>query len=691
MPKTIFRMSLIFISLIIINSFISLEAYGATQKAVIIGIDQYANLPKLQYSTSDAQELSQVLSQNGYECKTLINADATKENITDTFIQLEQLTSQDSELDILLVYFSGRGTRIPDDIQADETVDSLDECILPCDAEANNPRSYIRDDAVALWLTSIKAKQTVVILDCGFWGDDSIPSIKGIGKMPESKSLDGFDIADGLPSDTIILSAGLPDARIDDGVFTGKFMEAFTSEEADKNNDRVISLIEAYQYSLKQLQEQKPQLYDPKNIDVPLASLPQLSKLTVNSEPDGADIQVFSGSTQIYPSDPLKTPAIIPLRLGSYAVKIQKSGFFIPKAQEITISQYNNAYSVEPFKLKPIRIIGQVKINNKSGAPVSLDENFVLLVKQSDSEVYSEALSADYKFMFSLESNQWLQTGVEYEVIIIGKSVLNFNPVRFVYSGYNDMNTELTVTLDDIPPILSQNGIEIQPVILVVGDELTGTIKAQDDGLGLADSVDIQLISSDKKAFSVPASQITYQPPKTYKFHHVLQEDQAGKWNLDGITLRDKANNENYIPGDQMKISFTVFTNRFELGKYYFDSGNYVDALAQFKQYTPQNDDTRYFIALSYYHQADIKKALETFDSIEVKTNYLSDSRSKEIPQMPRPMTNKIWGNLLNNLKTHKKDTAYLNLVASVAEELGRKDAKMYREYAQKGGSDGKK
>ncbi|MCX6011839.1 MAG: tetratricopeptide repeat protein, partial [Chloroflexi bacterium] len=143
--------------------------------------------------------------------------------------------------------------------------------------------------------------------------------------------------------------------------------------------------------------------------------------------------------------------------------------------------------------------------------------------------------------------------------------------------------------------------------------------------------------------------------------------------------------NENRISGDQISDSFSVFTDRFELGKYYFDAGNYADALSQFKQIQPQNDDTRYFVVLSYFHQSDIKKALDTFDTINVKTNYLGDSRNKEIPQMPRVMTNKIWGNLMDNLNAHRKDSAYLSYMASVAEELGRGyDAKMYRDYAKK-------
>ncbi|MEK7395446.1 MAG: tetratricopeptide repeat protein, partial [Candidatus Poribacteria bacterium] len=344
-------------------------------------------------------------------------------------------------------------------------------------------------------------------------------------------------------------------------------------------------------------------------------------------------------------------------------------------------------YSVDPFKLKSINVIGQIKINSKSGDPLSLDrKKLTLIIKQGDNEVFSETLPVDNRFKFSLESNQWLQPGTEYEVAVTGGSVLNVNPARFTYEGNKDINTSLTAVLDDVPPVLSQNGIEIQPASLVLGDEFSGTIKAQDDGVGLADSVDVKLISSDnKQTFDIPASQFTFQPPGTYKFRQVLKGIQSGKWNISEIKLRDKAGNESIIAGDQIKVSFTVFADRFELGKFYFDAGNYTNALPQFTQIQSKDDNTQYFIALSYYHQSDIKKALETFDLIRVKTNYLGNSRNKEMPQMPRPIANKIWGNMLNNLSTHRSDTAYLNYLASIAEELGRNnDAKMYREYAKK-------
>ena len=55
------------------------------------------------------------------------------------------------------------------------------------------------------------------------------------------------------------------------------------------------------------------------------------------------------------------------------------------------------------------------------------------------------------------------------------------------------------------------------------------------------------------------------------------------------------------------------------------------------------------------------------------------------MPQMPRIMANKLWGVLLKNFPDHRDDPDYLDLMAAVAEELGRDyDARVYRENARK-------
>ncbi len=97
-------------------------------------------------------------------------------------------------------------------------------------------------------MSAVRAKQVILILDCAFWGDDADAKVKGFGKLPEAveqpasslATLDGIEIADGLPMNAVILAAALPDARAYDGGFTTKLLEACVTEAADQDGNRII-------------------------------------------------------------------------------------------------------------------------------------------------------------------------------------------------------------------------------------------------------------------------------------------------------------------------------------------------------------------------------------------------------------------------------------------------------------------
>lgn len=701
------KRELTIIIIIFTSILVSGMAQGTGRIAILSGIDQYAKdsqIQPLRSAALDAQKFSRILSQNGYECKTFLNEEATKERLTEAFIEIEQQTGQTGELDVFLCYFSGRGTRIRDDIQADEIQDNFDECILPSDAISGNTRSYIRDDALARWLSAIKAKQIILILDCVFWGDEADADVKGFGKLSEDPTLDGVEIADGLPQDAIILSAALPGAPTKDGVFTTNLLKACFTEDADKNGDRVISFAEAYQFARQQLQgQQQPRLVASKGADIPLAPLPPLSRLGVDSNPRGAEILIYAGSKPATPdsqgqaaftllplSETQHTPSQVQLKHGKYQVKAQKPGYLIPEAKDVEITEYNTLYSVEPFQLKPITVVGKTNLINMVGEATSAEDVvFTLHVKQGDEEVHQQNLSADGRFQFKPEVKRWLSVGSKYELYVTGQPVLNVKPASFTYDGYKDISAAITVTLDQIPPTLSPNGIVLQSKRLVVGEELTGSVKATDDGLGLAKTIELQLQPPDgKKSVSIPTSQISFQTPDTYQFRYTLPETVVGEWRVTALNLSDKAGNTSHFSDAKLKTKFLVFDSRFALGKDYFDAKDYLQALEQFKQVLTESenaqirDDAHYLTALAHYQQGDLAKGLRNFQQVENKIKYLGDSRPKETPQMPRQMVNKIWGQLLDDLDAHKKDTAYITLLAATAEDLGRSyEAKVYREY----------
>jgi hypothetical protein len=677
-------------------------AYGAGKQAIMMGIDEYpdeSQIAPLTSAASDVQALSRILSGNGYECQTLLNQEAAKAKLGDVFIRLEQQTMRDGELDVFLFYFSGRGTRVPDDIRADETQDGMDECILPSDASAGNSRTFIRDDDLARWINAVQAKQTIVIVDCAFWGDENDPTVKGIGEKPTDATVehaaslfvDGIEITDGLPANAVIISAGSPRDEIRDGIFTAKMLEACVAEEADKDGGRVISFAEAYEYARDQLQgKQSPGLVGMEQAILPFAPLPPLSTLSIGSDPPGAEIEIYLDSEKV--SLKAETPATVPLRKGNYSVKVQKSGYLISRSEEVTIDKYDNSYEMEPFQLKPVTLIGQVKAINSAGEATSVDDGILSIhVSKAGEGIFTEALPADGSFQFSPGTNPWLEIGSEYQVSVSGKPVLASETGTFTYSGYEDIQVSIQVTLDDVPPALAPDGVTLESTRLVAGDQMCGVIKARDQGLGLADTADVKFQPpGEQEPTSASASQAPGSegaPPAAYRFCYTLPEEArlAGEWRISSLTLHDKAGNTTIVPADQIKETFTVFASRYALGKYYFDAKDYTEALSQLNQVSPTTDDALYLAALSQYHLNDADQAIETFMKIDAGTAYAGKERREDMPQMPRPMANKLWGELLKNFPDHRDDPDYLELMAAVAEELGRDyDAKIYRENARK-------
>ncbi len=77
------------------------------------------------------------------------------------------LRSNVGKNDLVLIYYSGHGTKIPDD-NGDEA-DGFDEALVPYDLANkdnwNNPNAYIRDDELKQWLKTIKAGAVVTLFD----------------------------------------------------------------------------------------------------------------------------------------------------------------------------------------------------------------------------------------------------------------------------------------------------------------------------------------------------------------------------------------------------------------------------------------------------------------------------------------------------------------------------------------------
>jgi len=132
---------------------------------VVIGINDYINVPKLTTAVNDAKEVRKVLLERyGFETNRLVelyDADATAKRI---LAELRNLSGKIKNNDSLLIYYAGHG--------------KLDEITktgawIPVDGVPNDPTTWVDNDMLKKHITvdAIKARHVLLISDSCFAGD----------------------------------------------------------------------------------------------------------------------------------------------------------------------------------------------------------------------------------------------------------------------------------------------------------------------------------------------------------------------------------------------------------------------------------------------------------------------------------------------------------------------------------------
>ena len=125
--------------------------------ALVIGNNNYQNLPKLHTAINDARSMADVLeAKYGYEVELLL--DATRSEIFKAiYAYRRRLTGHDN----LLIYYAGHGWL---DKEADEGY------WLPVDAERQDPANWISNSSITSSLRAMKAKHVLVVADSCYSG-----------------------------------------------------------------------------------------------------------------------------------------------------------------------------------------------------------------------------------------------------------------------------------------------------------------------------------------------------------------------------------------------------------------------------------------------------------------------------------------------------------------------------------------
>lgn len=145
--------------------------------AVVVGIDNYDNVPPLRTPVNDAVTLAGVLrDKHGFSTKILINENATCDELRRT---LEDLTATVGHNDRVLFYFGGHGIALESD-------QGPRGYILPQDAERASTDKYLSMVDLSSALSALPCRHMLVILDCCFAGAFRWSSPRDIVLAPES-------------------------------------------------------------------------------------------------------------------------------------------------------------------------------------------------------------------------------------------------------------------------------------------------------------------------------------------------------------------------------------------------------------------------------------------------------------------------------------------------------------------------
>ncbi|MEQ9638409.1 MAG: caspase family protein [Alphaproteobacteria bacterium] len=132
------------------------EVFGAFH-ALVIGINDYQHLPKLESAIGDAEEVGKVLEDRyGYSVRKLINP-----NRYDLVRMLNTLRQELGPNDNLLVYYAGHGILDRDTDRG---------FWLPVDAEPDNEANWVANETITSNLGAMLAKHVLVVSDSCYSG-----------------------------------------------------------------------------------------------------------------------------------------------------------------------------------------------------------------------------------------------------------------------------------------------------------------------------------------------------------------------------------------------------------------------------------------------------------------------------------------------------------------------------------------
>jgi len=232
------------------------QALPAKNHALVIGIDRYpaaGGVSPLRFAVDDAKAVARVLGESNYEVVPLYANFARRDSI---LMELSRLATTAREEDSVLIYFAGHGVRRK--LPRSSPVYWLTYDASPSLVDVGGIRiSHLLD-----YVNEIPAGRKILILDHCFSAEvDVVQATLGsrAGEDPSVRTLYAYDeaafkaqVESRVPAGLVVISAAKDKAyeftELGHGIFTHHLLRAFSSSDADENDDNNVSVLELRKY-----------------------------------------------------------------------------------------------------------------------------------------------------------------------------------------------------------------------------------------------------------------------------------------------------------------------------------------------------------------------------------------------------------------------------------------------------------
>jgi hypothetical protein len=211
---------------------------AGTKRALLIGINKYRAVPKLQGSLNDIETMRQVLiTRWGFpnsNIRLLTDEQATREGM---LAALNQFVNESGPLDTVYIHYSGHGSQVAD-LNGDEPDDMLDETLVPQDGRTGSVPD-ITDDELDAIFARLRTKNAFIVLDSCHSGTATRSLDIRTRSIPQDTRIDLYRQATGaevrargniqlLPAHYVLMTGAASHQEALDGPVEGRFHGFFS-------------------------------------------------------------------------------------------------------------------------------------------------------------------------------------------------------------------------------------------------------------------------------------------------------------------------------------------------------------------------------------------------------------------------------------------------------------------------------